>query len=316
MGWLDKVTDTVSKPFKDAGESIGKSLGGSSGRKIGSKIGGAMALPATSGLKAHQAATGMAQQGMGAAGGMVTGGMTPGGAQALPPTGLDQQLTSLNQSYAGIASAMGGFDPRREQMTGGLAADIGPGASTQLGSTNIQQLAQSLAQNYGLAIGRGNIVDAQGNFLVTPDQLASASGDTVGEASAKMNYIAQAISRQQTEQKQQQGIAAIQTGLGQVQQRGRGSLASLQTGLYQDLADLYSNQEYEAADFSYFIQKEQMDMANELMRRQEKLAKKQSRSGFLGGVGQGVLGAFTGNWGMVASGIGQAFGNAGGTGWF
>lgn len=239
-------------------------------------------------------------------------------AQGLPPTGLDQQLATLNQTYAAVqATPQVGFDVLQAQMAGGVAQDVpAEGGQQQLGGTSVQQLAQNLAQQYGLAIGRGNIVDAQGNFLVTPDQLASASGDTMGEAAAKMNYISQAISRQQNEQQQQKGIAAIQTGLGQVQERGRGSLASLQTGLYQDLADLYSNQEYQAADFSYFIQKEQMDIAQSLMRRQERLAKKQARGSFIGGIGMGAIGLLTGNVGMGMAGFGTAAGAAGGTGWF
>lgn len=239
-------------------------------------------------------------------------------AQGLPPTGLDQQLATLNQTYAAVdATPKVGFNVLEAQMAGGVAQDLpGGGGPEQLGGTNIQQLAQKLAQNYGLAIGRGNIVDAQGNFLVTPDQLASSSGDTLGEASAKMNYISQAISRQQNEQQQEKGIAAIQTGLGQVQERGRGSLASLQTGLYQDLADLYSNQEYQAADFSYFIQKEQMDIAQNLMRRQEKLAKKGARANFLGGIGVGIAGMISLNPAMAVGGFGSAAGAASGTGWF
>jgi len=239
-------------------------------------------------------------------------------AQGLPPTGLDQQLETLNKTYAAVEAAPKvGFNVLEAQMGGGVAQDIpADGGAQQLGGTSVQQLAQNLAQQYGLAIGRGNIVDAQGNFLVTPDQLASASGDTMGEAAAKMNYISQAISRQQNEQQQQKGIAAIQTGLGQVQERGRGSLASLQTGLYQDLADLYSNQEYQAADFSYFIQKEQMDIAQSLMRRQERLAKKQARGSFIGGIGMGAVGFLTGNIGMGMAGFGTAAGSAGGTGWF
>jgi hypothetical protein len=179
-------------------------------------------------------------------------------------------------------------------------------------------MARNLAQNYGLAIGRGRLVDDQGNLLMTPEQLANASGgaDTLGTAAAKMNFISQAIAKKQNEMQQQKGIAAIQTGLGQVQSRGRGSLAAMQSGFYQDLADLYSNQQYEAADFSYWIQKEQLDMQSELQRRAEKLAKKQARGQFIGGLALGTAGLFTGNFALAAGGYGQAAGSAGGTGWF
>jgi hypothetical protein len=90
----------------------------------------------------------------------------------------------------------------------------------------------------------------------------------------------------------------------------------MQSGFYQDLADLYSNQQYEAADFSYWIQKEQLDMQSELQRRAEKLAKKQARGQFIGGLALGTAGLFTGNFALAAGGYGQAAGSAGGTGWF
>jgi hypothetical protein len=209
----------------------------------------------------------------------------------------------LNQTYQAVSQAQGGFDPNAigaAQSQTALPAVLAPGGQQPVGTTNVQQLSQQLAQQYGLAIGRGNLVDAQGNFLMTPDQLAAASGDTVGEAATKMNYIGQAIARQQNQAQQQKGIAAIQTGLGQVQERGRGSLASLQTGLYQDLASLYSNQEYQAADFSYFIQKEQQDIAIQLQLNQQKEAE---RGGVLGRVlGGAAAGAAFGPWGALAGG--------------
>ncbi len=235
-------------------------------------------------------------------------------AQGLPPTGIDQQLETLNQTYQAVSQIPGiGFDPNAQGAANNqtaLPAVLAPGGQQPVGTTNVQQLSQQLAQQYGLAIGRGNLVDAQGNFLMTPQQLADASGDTLGEAATKMNFIGQAISRQQNQAQQQKGIAAIQTGLGQVQQRGRGSLASLQTGLYQDLADLYSNQEYQAADFSYFIQKEQQDIAISLQRRAEKKAEKSSMLGnILGGASIGAA------FGPIGAAVGGVLGFAAGE-WF
>jgi len=192
--------------------------------------------------------------------------------QALPQTGIQQQAASLQLIPSGVAGPGGNV----------------PGSTPQVGTSNVAQLAQRLAQGYGLPIGRGNIVDEQGNFLVTPDQLSQQSGMGLGETAAKMNYVSQALARAQTQQQQQKGIAAVQTGLGLVQKNARGSLAAMQSGMYQDLADLYSNQEYAAADFSYFIQKEQMDFARDMMRRQEKLAKKGGMMGsILGGAAAG-----------------------------
>ncbi len=245
------------------------------------------------------------------AGAPVPEAQTP--AQGLAPTGVSQQLQTLNATYQAQALPL-------QTIPSGVAGPGGtaqPGSQPQqAGSTSTQQLAQRLAQGYGLPIGRDNIVDEAGNFLMTPDQIASQGGMRMGEAAAKMNMVSQALARAQTEQQQQKGIAALQTGVGLVQSRGRGSLAAMQSGFYQDLADIYSNQEYAAADFSYFIEAERFDRAEALMRRQEKLSKKSSRFGFVGGIVGGIAGFATGNIAMGIGGINQAAGSAGGTGWF
>jgi hypothetical protein len=196
------------------------------------------------------------QQQMGGMGAPSAMGATqqPAG-QGLPPTGLQQQLNSLNQTYSQVGGMRGiGYDVRGQQaqQAQGMQGQGQLQGQQMMGSTSLDSMARNLAQNYGLAIGRGRLVDDQGNLLMTPEQLANASGgaDTLGTAAAKMNFISQAIAKKQNEMQQQKGIAAIQTGLGQVQSRGRGSLAAMQSGFYQDLADLYSNQQYEAA-FAY-----------------------------------------------------------------
>lgn len=236
-------------------------------------------------------------------------------AQGLAPTGVSQQLQTLNQVYQAQAMPSQQALPL-QTIPSGVAGPGSQAQPAQPGATNVQQLAQRLAQGYGLPIGRGNIVDEAGNFLMTPDQVAEQSGMRMGEAAAKMNYVSQALARAKTEQQQQKGIAALQTGVGLVQSRGRGSLAAMQSGFYQDLADLYSNQEYAAADFSYFIEQERFERAEALMRRQEKLAKKGARAGFLGGILSTGIGLATGNYMMAAGGVQQAAGAAGGTGWF
>lgn len=248
--------------------------------------------------------------------GAPAGGAAPGG---LPPTGLQQQLQSMNDYYANVQQAQGpggsvGFDVNQQQFQQG-AAGLPSAQQLQPGGSNLEALAQNLAERYGLPVGRGKLVDERGNLLVTPDQLAAASGgaETMGSAAAKLNYISQAVAREQSTQAQQKGISAIQAGMGQVQKRGRGSLATMMSGMYQDLADLYSNQEFEAADFSYFIQKEKMDIAQDLQRRAEKQAKKRSRMGFITGIIGLGLAPFTGGASLaMAGGIAQA----GDTGWF
>jgi hypothetical protein len=293
-----------------------------------------MAFSASSLGQAAASAIGGAdqQQGDMQAGGV--GGMQPGGSQlpsqqqggGLPPTGLQQQLASLNDLYGQVQNAqtsMGGigFDVRQQQFQAAQAQ--GPqdmAADTAMGSTSLDQMARNLAQRYGMPIGRGRIVDEYGNMLLNPQQLADASGGqmSLGEAAAFSNYVSQAVTDRQRSEQRQQGVAAIQTGLGQVQSNARGSLASMQSGLYQSLAEQYNvmADDYEATDYSYFIQKEQQDIQMELMRRAEELQKKQARSQMFAGIGMGVGGLLSGNIGMAAGGFGMAAGGAAGSGWF
>lgn len=242
--------------------------------------------------------------------------------QGLPPTGLQQQMQSLNQLYEGVAGIdQIGYNVREAQFMGGAPnrqakeLQMSRGAG---GATSLDQLARNLAQQYGLPIGRGRLVDESGNFLKTPQQLADASGGemTLGEAAAAMNAVARGVAGRQNEEQQRKGMAALETGMGQVQSRGRGSLATMMGGYYRDIADMYANQEYEAADFSYYIQKEQLDIQQELQRKQEELAKKQSRFGTIAGIGMGIAGIATGNPMLALGGFSSAAGSAAGTGWF
>jgi hypothetical protein len=109
-------------------------------------------------------------------------------------------------------------------------------------------------------------VDAQGNFMKTPDQLASLQagsqgGDVgMGDVAAKMNYVAQAINDRRVEMEKNKAIASLQAGLGLVQSRGRGSLAALQSGFFQNMAQVYTDPNLlpEQQDFSSWIQREQL----------------------------------------------------------
>ena len=263
--------------------------------------------------------------------------------QGLPPTGLQQQLASMQQQYqaysqarvAGLghvgvdvnagargnqASLRGGATQQRggQAMQAGLE---GGGASmTQPGQTSLQALAQRLASSYGLAVGRDSLVDAQGNFNMTPDQIAKASGgaDTMGTASAKMNYIASALQRQQQAGDYKKSEAALQAGLGLTGKRQSGSMIQQQQQFYSQLAALYQDQSktHEAEDFSYFIQKEKMDIESEMMRRAEKLKGKKARSGFWGGLGMTAFNIATGNYGgAIQSGM-DAYGSGAEGGYF
>lgn len=253
----------------------------------------------------------------------------------LPPTGVQRQAAS-RQIGAGAAvnpanpqPGAGGQAPGQQQgqvpgapqspaagATLGATSPSAPPATR--GQTSLKTLADQLARQYGIPLGQNGLVDEQGNFQATPDQIAQQSGGaiTMGAAAARMNLIADAIQRRQQEQQTAKGVAALQSGLGLVQSRGRGSLAAMQSGFYQGLAQMYQSQQYEAADFSYFIQKEQLDMQMDMIRRAERLQKKKSRFGTIAGIGLGIAGIATGNPALAMGGFSSAAGNAGGTGWF
>lgn len=260
---------------------------------------------------------------------------TPG----LPPTGLQQQLSSMQEQYQrysqaripglgsiGVDVNAGGAGNQQSLRSGATGAQAGQAMQAGLqgqpgmpqGQTSLQALAQRLASSYGLAVGRDNLVDAQGNFMMTPDQIAKASGgaDTMGTAAAKMNYIASAIQKQQTQQNMNKSEAALQAGLGVVSKRGRGSAVEQQQQFYQGLANLYQNQDYEAADFSYFIQKEKQDIESEMMRKAEKLSKSKAKAGFWGGLAMTGINIAAGNYaGAVQSGM-SAYGSGAEAGYF
>lgn len=248
------------------------------------------------------------------------------GQGGLPQTGMQQQLASL-QSFYGQAQGqgvnayqmlqqqglpgggVGGGGQVGQAMSGvGGQGGMGSGMMGPTGQMNIQQMARDLAGRYGLEMGRGELVDPQGNFLMLPDQLAAASGGqlTAGQAAAKMNYIEQAITEEQNRGQQRLGRAAIGTGLGLVQSRGRGSAAEMQSGFYQDLADLYSNEEYEAGDFNYFIEEERFQIAQEIERKSRKEAKHAGIGGAIGSALGGIAGAIFG--GPAGAGIGSSLG--------
>lgn len=226
-------------------------------------------------------------------------------ANPLPPTGLQQQAASIRQQT---------MQAQQGQQQGmgapGAQASLQPSATPGYGSTSLAQLARKLSSSYGLQM-REDLVDAQGNFLQTPDQVAQASGgrESKGSVAAKFNLIADAIQRQQQEQQMRKSEAALQAGLGLVGKRGRGSLAQMQSGYYQGLANLYQSQQYQAADFSYFIQAEQMERAQDLLRRQEKAQKKRGIGGMIGGIAGTIFGGPGG--GAIGSAVGEQVG-----GWF
>lgn len=222
----------------------------------------------------------------------------------LPPTGLQQQAASSQMQQPPTAMGAGGpgANPQQANMGGGNARQ-------PYGQTSLSQLARSLSTNYGLQLGRNELVDAEGNFLMTPDQLAEQSGgrESKGSVAAKFNLIADAIQKRQQEGQARKSEAALQAGLGLVQSRGRGSLAAMQSGFYQNLAQLYNEQQYQAADFSYFIQAEQLQIAQDMQRRQLKSQKKSGFGGMIGGIAGAIFGGPGGA--MAGAAVGEQVGS-------
>lgn len=225
--------------------------------------------------------------------------------QALPATGIQQQVAGVNAQRQTMAGGL----PGAQQLTqpGQL-----PGAQ-QMGQTSLTGLASKLASSYGLPVGRQGLVDPQGNFLQTPEQISAMSGGQVStvDAAAKMNYIAAAITRQQQRASQQKARGALEAGAKLVQSRGRGSLAAMQSGFYQQLSQLYASEQHEAADFSYFIQQDRFNRALREMRKQRKAAKKSRRLGMVGSVAGAAIGGIFGPAGAAIGGqLGGQLGGA------
>jgi len=208
--------------------------------------------------------------------------------RALPATGIQQQVQSIMQAGQGL-----------QQFQGAQALPLARGLQRP-GGTNLNDLAENLARGYGVRLGAAPLVDEQGNFTRMP---------TSGQEAVAFQFISQAIADEQNRRQQQSAQATLSTGLGQVQRRGRGSLAAMQSGLFQELAQVQRSIEYRAKDFSYFVQKEQLEKQEELVRRQEKLMKKRGRSALIGTIAGAALGSLLPGIGTAAgASLGGALG--------
>jgi hypothetical protein len=245
----------------------------------------------------------------------------------LPQTGLDAQLATLRARYAQVAGGVPGqssyLTGRTQPVTYDYVGDQARAASQNAflqqrafegdeqgrGGSSLNNMAQSLARNYGLPVGRGaQLVDENGNWLYTPQQIAEMSQgkETIGTAAAKMQYIENALTEETNRDQQARGRSAIVAGMQQLQGRSRGSLAQMQSGFYQDLASLYSNEQYTSEDFSYWIQREQELIQQEQARRLRKQQRKQGA--IMAGVGVVLLVASVaaGPAGLATGGLGVA----------
>jgi hypothetical protein len=232
-------------------------------------------------------------------------GAAPAGMQ----TGLMQQLQARRlQNQRGIIAQGAGLSAVEGQMgmqTGRAAPgaqSISPGTGGGAGSLN--NMAQQLARSYGLPIGSGSMVDEYGNITYQPKN---------EEEMMKLQMISDAIYNRQTQESHARGVAAQTAGMGLVRQRGRGSLAAMQSGMYENLASLYANQEFQQADYTLMIQSEQLQRAERIQQEARRQAKKAKKSGMVGGIIGGVVGfVIAGPAGAaVGYGIGSGAGSSG-----
>lgn len=233
--------------------------------------------------------------------------------QGLPPTGAQRQAATIQQQQA-MAATM------QQPET----------APLPMGQTSLQQMANRLAQSYGIPVGRQGVVDAQGNLTQAPDQLAGdmaaqqnpgriGSQDywlSVEQNLARFQMLQDAIQRQQQQQMLQKSEAALQAGLGLVGRSGRGSLSVMQQGYYQGLAQLYQQQQYEAADYSYFIQIADSKRREAIARAAASKKKKGGALGVVVGAAEIVAGVYTGNAALIGAGVGGVAGGGSDAGWW
>ena len=248
---------------------------------------------------------------LGAAFGSATGGQPPGGqppggqTQPLPATGIAQQASTYALS-------------QRNQFSGGALPGPGAGGGDD---GSYSAIAARFAQSLGIPLGRNQqIVDEQGNFLMTPDQIAEASGGSIseGEAAARFNYLSSAIANEQRRRADRQSIASLETGIGLVQNNARGSLATLQSGLYERLSANYQDQarNIEQTDFSYFIQREQLEYARAIARDVARAARRGAAIGGVLGIVGGIAGLASGNYAAGAQGLAGGAQSLSQAGWF
>lgn len=261
---------TLASTYDKIGQGAESLVSGLAGEKLGGMVGGAISSPYNMGETYQDKALLEAEAAAAGGGGGIGAPLGPGAGGGGLTTG------GLMQAQAQMASAQQGLD----QQGGAGTVSIGQPQGSPSG-TKLQQIAQQMADNYGLQTGGKPIVDASGNMNYMPQNADQA---------VAMQAISQAVANEQTRAAQNRAVAAIQAGFGQFSKRGPGSLMVLQSGLYENLANMYANEEYHAADFGYFIEKEAQERQAALLRQQKKEA---DRKGNLSGI-LGVAGAVVG----------------------
>jgi len=237
---------------------------------------------------------------------LLSGRQSMGSVQPLPPSGIVRQAQTMNSMLAGSGQQqpqMPSTQPGApQQQQGQFRAD------KRAGTTNLNDLATTLAEQYGLPIGRTPLVDQSGNLTRMPSNIDEA---------VKMQFISQAIADEQNQRAQNRAVASLQTGFGQMQKRAPGSLAAATSGQYGQLADVYMREQNVAQDFSFYIQNEMLKRQEALQRAAEKKAKKGKRGALIGGIIGAAAGTFlmpglgTAAGASIGAGLGGAAGEGG-----
>lgn len=239
----------------------------------------------------------------------------PGGMPQAPSgggmlTGLARQVQSRRlQAQRGMVASVGQQLQQGEAQFGIASGRAAPGAQqAQPGgaspTSSVNNMALQLARSYGLPIGSsGQMVDQYGNITYQPQ-----SEDEM----IKLQMVSDAIYNRQVQESHARGVAAQTAGMGLVRQRGRGSLALMQSGMYQNLASLYANQEFQQADYTLMIQSEQLKRAERIQAERAREAKKSRLGGSIGSIIGGAAGLIIGGpaGGMIGTGLGGEVGSS------
>lgn len=232
------------------------------------------------------------------------GGMQTG----LMKQAQSMQTASMQSSVSGFNSAIGGLEQQYGIQTGRAAPGAQMAQPTQpqgstMGSGSLNNMAQQLARSYGLPMGSsGQMVDPYGNITYQPQS---------EEEMVKLQMISDAIYNKQIQDSHAKGVAAQQAGMGLVRDRGRGSLALMQSGMYENLANMYANQEFQQADYTLMIQQSQLRRREALEERARREAKKSRKWGAIGSLVGGIAGFAIG--GPMGASIGAGVGGQAGS---
>ena len=190
----------------------------------------------------------------------------PGQGQGQPQGG------GAYQSFLSMAKTPQGFPQAQPVMPVGSA----PGLP---GTTSLSEMGNYLGRLYGIDIGGQGLFDNEGTALRTPRNADEA---------AAFNLISQRLADEKTKASMKKAEVALQQQQGLLQRSGRGSLSAFAAGGFGQMADLYSQQQFNPTDFGYWIAKEFQEKQERLARDQMRAMKKAAKYKMYGDIATGI----------------------------